>query len=217
MIENVKFPNDRTMYVPAHFAHDDRADLFSVMRQNNFATIVSNLEGAPFATHAPLLVRENEAGDVIIEGHVAAANPHALALGGATVLVVFHGPHAYISPTSYRSANRVPTWNYIAVHASGRARTINDAAGKMAILSHLIEFHEPGFAPRLAEFDPGFRDSLVAAIVGFEIEVDKLEGKFKLGQNRLSDNLPALQAAHEAGGENQRALAAWMKKLGYWS
>ena len=206
------------MYIPAHFANDDRGDLLSVMREYNFATIVSNLDGAPFATHVPVLVNEDDDGKVRIEGHVAAANPHARALAeGAQTLVVFHGPHTYVSPSSYRSANRVPTWNYIAVHAMGRARAIADADGKMAILLRLIAFHDPDFAARFAAFDAGLRDSLVAAIVGFEITVDTLEGKFKLNQHRLSDDLPSLQTAYEAGGENERALAGWMKRLGYWS
>ncbi len=205
------------MYIPKHFAHDDRADLLAVIREYNFATLVSIVDGEPFATHVPVLARDGEAGTPIIEGHVAAANPHARALAdGARALVIFHGPHAYISPSHYRSEGRVPTWNYIAVHASGKARVIDDADGKLAILGHLIAHHDPAFAPRFAAFDDRQRDGLLAAITGFTIAVDKLEGKFKLGQHRLADDLTSLQASHESGGENQRALAQWMKQLGYW-
>ena len=206
------------MYIPAHFAHDGRSDVLAVMREHNFATLVSMIDGMPFATHAPLLVHEDRAGKVRIEGHVAAANPHGAALADdAQVLVVFSGPHSYVSPTRYRSPHRVPTWNYIAVHAMGRATRIADAKAKLAILARLIAVHEPDFAARFATFDPDLRDSLVGAIVGFEIAVDRLESKFKLGQNRLSDDLPSLQAEYENGSENERELAAWMKRLGYWS
>ncbi len=206
------------MYIPKHFAHDDRADLLAVMREYNFATLVSIIEGEPFATHVPVLTRESEAGGLIIEGHVAAANPHARALcDGTRALMIFQGPHTYISPSHYRSEGRVPTWNYIAVHASGSARTIAEAEGKLAILGHLIAHHDPPFAPRFAAFDERQRDALLAAITGFEIAVDKLEGKFKLGQHRLADDLPSLKAGHESGGENERALAQWMQRLGYWS
>ncbi len=205
------------MYIPKHFAHDDRADLLAVMREYNFATLVSTIDGEPFASHVPVLTREGEGGELIIEGHLAAANPHARALGdGARALVIFHGPHTYISPSHYRSEGRVPTWNYIAIHASGAARAIDDVEGKLTILAHLIAHHDPAFAPRFAVFDKRQRDGLLAAITGFEIDVDRLEGKFKLGQHRLSDDLPSLQAGHESGGENERAIAHWMKQLGYW-
>ncbi len=203
------------MYVPKHFAHDDRADLLDVMGEYGFATIVADVNGATFATHAP--VSAFERGDaVVIEGHVAAANPHARALDGARVLVIFHGPHTYISPTHYRSAGRVPTWNYIAVHASGIARVIDDADAKHALLLRLIARYEPGFAERFGAFDERLRNSLLGAITGFEIAVDRLEGKFKLGQHRLSDDLPSLQASHEAGNDDERDIARWMRRLGYW-
>ncbi len=205
------------MYIPKHFARDDRAELLAVMREYNFATLVSTIAGEPFVSHVPVLAREEDDGGLFIEGHVAAANPHARALAdGAHALVIFQGPHTYISPSHYRSEGRVPTWNYIAVHASGRARTIDDVDGKLAILGHLIAHHDPVFAPRFAAFDTRQRDVLLAAITGFEIAVDKLEGKFKLGQHRLADDRPSLQASHESGGENERAIAQWMKQLGYW-
>ena len=166
----------------------------------------------------PVLARESANDALVIEGHVASANRHARALaGGGRVLVIFHGPHTYISPSHYRSQGRVPTWNYIAVHASGTSRVIDDAMGKREILDHLIARHDPGFAPRFAAFDERQRDGLLAAITGFEIAVDRLEGKFKLGQHRLADDLPSLRASHEGGGENERAIARWMKKLGYWT
>lgn len=206
-----------SMYVPKHFAHDDRADLLAVMREHSFATLVSIIDAEPFATHVPVLVREERGGALVIEGHVAAANPHARSLAaGGRALTIFHGPHTYVSPSHYRSEGRVPTWNYIAVHASGTARAIDDAEGKLAILGHLIAHHDPDFAPRFAAFDARQRDGLLAAITGFEIAIDKLEGKFKLGQHRLADDLPSLQASHESGSEDERAIAQWMRRLGYW-
>ena len=208
------------MYVPKHFAHGDRADLLAVMREYTFATLVANVDGETFATHAPVGVIERGQGGgefaLAIEGHVASANPHARSLDGARVLVIFHGPHTYISPTHYRSAGRVPTWNYIAVHASGIAHTIGDAEAKRALLLRLIAHHEPTFADRFDAFDDRLRDGLLNAITGFEIAVDRLEGKFKLGQHRLADDLPSLRESHEAGGENERAIARWMKHLGHW-
>lgn len=205
------------MYVPRHFAHDERADLLTVMRDHPFATIFATVDGEPFATHAPVRAHEIDSGALWIEGHVASANPHAQALEGAQAMVVFQGPHTYISPTLYRSPGRVPTWNYIAVHATGVVRTVDDRGAKRGILTRLIGDHEPTFNLRFAQFDERHRDALLDAITGFELVVDKLEGKFKLGQNRLADNLPAMQTVHEDGDENRRALAQWMKQLGYWT
>ena len=205
------------MYVPKHFARDDHADLMQVMREHAFATIFATVDGEPFATHAPVRVVDRDGGGVVIEGHVARANPHAQALDGARTMVVFHGPHTYISPTLYRSAGRVPTWNYIAVHATGTARTFDDADAKRALLTRLIDEHEPSFNPVFAGFEDRQRDGLLAAITGFHIAVDKLEGKFKLGQHRLADDLPAMRMSHEEGDQDRRAIAAWMKQLGYWT
>ncbi len=205
------------MYVPKHFAHDDHADLLAVMREHAFATLFASVDGEPFATHAPVRVERAADGTLRIEGHVATMNPHARSLAGARTMVIFQGPHTYISPTLYRSPGRVPTWNYIAVHAIGTTRTIDDLADKHALLMRLIANHEPGFNATFEQFDARHRDALLSAITGFEIVVDKLEGKFKLGQNRLADNVADMQAVHEEGDADRRAIAQWMKRLGYWS
>jgi transcriptional regulator len=206
------------MYVPRHFSETERAHLLAVMRAHGFATVVSVIDGEPFASHVPVRVEERGDGSLLIEGHVAAVNDHARAFaGGARALVVFHGPHSYISPTLYRSAGRVPTWNYIAVHASGATRAIPDADEKRALLERLIADYEPSFGPTFAAFEDRQRDALLRGITGFDLVVDRLEGKFKLGQNRLADNLPAMQVVHETGDADQRELAAWMKRLGHWT
>lgn len=206
------------MYLPKHFEANDSKHLFEVMRLYNFATLVNTQGGAPFATHLPVLVREDPGqGGLVIDAHVARANPQWRALqDDPRALVIFQGPHAYISPTNYISKSRVPTWNYVAVHAEGTVRVIESSAEKLAILARLIEFHEPSFAPHFSSFDAKTRDSLVGAIVGMEIKVDTLQGKFKLNQHRLADDLPVLQKVFEHGDENHRGLASWMKKLGYW-
>lgn len=204
------------MYLPKHFEEVEQSRLLEVMRSYNFATLVSCVEGVPFATHLPVLVREEPQG-LVIDAHVAAANPHWRAFATESrALVIFHGPHTYVSPTSYRSTRRVPTWNYIVVHATGKVRIVPDAAEKLAIIGRLIDFHDPEFAPRFADFEVELRNSLLAAIVGLEIQVERLEGKFKLNQHRLTDDRPELLREYEAGDENHRAIANWMKRLGHW-
>jgi transcriptional regulator len=204
------------MYIPPHFSKDDPAVLLEVMQQYSFATLVSNHDGAPFATHLPVSSRV-ESGVVRIGAHVARANPHWKALEtDPQALVIFHGPHTYISPTLYKSKDRVPTWNYIAVHARGRAAVDHSASAKLRILSTLIAEHEPAYRAQFEAITPDLRDGLINAIVAIDITVESLEGKFKLGQHRLADDTPQMQTRHEQGGENERAIAAWMKRLGHW-
>ncbi|MDB5855924.1 MAG: negative transcriptional regulator [Herminiimonas sp.] len=204
------------MYIPAHFAQKDPAVLLEVMQQETFATLVSTVDGAPFATHLPVLARQD--GETTrIEGHFARANPHWKALEKDPVaLVIFHGPHSYISPTLYTTLERVPTWNYVAVHATGRVTLDHGRDAKLGMLSRLVAHHEPTYQAQFDAIAGGTVDGLLQAIVAFDIEVDRLEGKFKLGQHRLAGDKPEMRSWLEQGGEDQRALAGWMKRLGYW-
>ena len=204
------------MYVPKHFAQDDPALLLEVMQRYAFATLISTVDGAPFASHVPVLAREID-GVLHIEGHVARANPHWESLhSDPQALVIFHGPHTYFSPTLYDGKNVVPTWNYIAVHASGRARIDHSDEVKLAMLKALVAANEPGYQAQFDQLDDAYRSGNLKAIVAFDITVTKLEGKFKLGQHRLAATKPEAQALHEPGDDNQREIAAWMKQLGYW-
>ena len=204
------------MYLPKHFEQDDPVLLLEVMRQHTFATLVSQVDGAHFATHVPVVACAGDDG-IEINGHVARANPHWRGLQSAPeALMIFHGPHTYISPTQYTQQNRVPTWNYIAIHASGPATVHEADAAKLAILAESIGHHEPVYRAQFDALEPPYRAAMLGAIVGFTLRVEKLEGKFKLGQHRLAEDRPELQAWHESGGENERAIAGWMKRLGYW-
>jgi transcriptional regulator len=205
------------MYVPKHFEQSDPDLLLEVMRKYNFATLVSLVDGEYFATHVPVLARHVD-GAIEISGHVARANAHWRAWQDAPqAMMIFQGPHTYISPTLYAGRNRVPTWNYIAVHASGSVRVDESEDGKLATLQHLITHHEPGYRQQFSDLDTNIREGLLRAIVGFTLRVERLEGKFKLGQHRLAEDSPDMQAWHEAGGEDTRELASWMKRLGYWT
>lgn len=204
------------MYVPTHFAQDDPVLLLEVMQRYAFATMISTIDGAPYASHVPVLAYEVD-GVLHIEGHVARANPHWEALQiNPQALVIFHGPHTYFSPTLYQGKNFVPTWNYVAVHASGHARIDHADEVKLNMLKALVAANEPSYQTQFEQLDDAYRSGNLKAIVAFDITVTKLEGKFKLGQHRLAVTRPEAQALHEAGDENQRDIAAWMKRLGYW-
>ncbi len=205
------------MYIPRHFEQSDPALLLEVMQRYNFATLISTVDGAPSASHVPVLARER-AGVIHIEGHLAKANPHWRAFEpDAPALIIFHGPHTYISPTLYTPGPHVPTWNYIAVHASGSVRVDHSDLAKRSTLEALIAHHEPSYQTQFEQIAPALRDGMFNAIVTFDMTVSKLEGKFKLGQHRLGQNRPEMQTSHENGDEQQRDIARWMERLGYWS
>lgn len=206
------------MYLPRHFDQPDRALTLEVMRAHSFATLVSvDDAGAPFATHLPLIVSERGTGpaaQVVIEGHVAKPNPHAKYLAARPeALVMFQGPHAYLSPRVYPDLARVPTWNYLAVHAVGRARLIEDARAKDALLKGLIAIHEPEYASQWRGLDEDFQLKMLSGIVGFEIVVDDLQAKFKLNQHRKEAHA-TMKALYANGTPNEQALAGWMTRLG---
>jgi transcriptional regulator len=199
-----------TLYVPAHFRVDDPQALFAFIERNAFGTLVTAGPAGLDVSHIPFLPERDEPGRVRLLGHVARANGHWQALEGAQHLrVIFEGPHGYVSPGWYQNHPAVPTWNYAVVHASGRARLL-DEAELHDLLIRLSNVYEAGRkAPwRAADLPPAYVSEMLKAIVGFEIEVELLEGKFKLSQNRPAE-IPRVIAALEAGGET--ALAGLMR------
>jgi len=205
------------MYSPKFNQVADRAVLIEAMRAYSFA-ILFGTQSTPetpaplVATHLPLVVKdEGEHG--LIEGHFAKANPQWRALAGHETLVVFSGPHSYVSPTLYVEELSVPTWNYIAVHAYGTLELVEDEAGKATLLAGLIQANEPAYAERWNAMPDGFRRTMLAGIVGFRIPIARIEGKFKISQNRAPQERANVQAAHAAGTPDEQALAAWMARL----
>ena len=204
------------MYTPRFNQVADRAILIEAMRDYSFAILCGAPSGAdggsPAATHLPLVVKdEGEHG--LIEGHFARANPHWRSLAGRETLVVFSGPHSYVSPTLYLDPLAVPTWNYIAIHAYGTLELMEDEAAKDALLKGLIQANEPAYAERWLAMPEGFRRTMLAGIVGFRIPIARVEGKFKISQNRNEAERSNVRAAHAAGTPDQQALAAWMTRL----
>lgn len=173
------------MYAPKPFAVADRRALVAFIEREPFGILVSNREGKPFATHAPFIV--SDAGESLCLGlHVAKANPHWRCVEDQEVLAIFHGPHAMISAGWYaQPQNSVPTWNYAAVHCTGRAR-ITDAAATANILRRLVEQFEPSW--RMEQADADYVARLQQAVVGIEIAVSSIEGTFKYSQNRTMED-----------------------------
>lgn len=172
------------MYIPNANRVDERAELVAFMGAHSFATLVSLVQGELFATHLPLVVVQ-QGEQTLLRGHLAKANPHWQELATQReILVIFQGPHAYISPSHYEKWESVPTWNYIAVHAYGSARLIQDEAGLLATLTELIAANEATYQQQWDSLPEKFRHGMLNGIVAFEIAITRLEGKFKLSQNR---------------------------------
>jgi transcriptional regulator len=184
------------VYIPEHFHIEDHATALAFMRANPFAILVSCTQDGPFATHLPVVIREDlreSSHQLLIRGHVAKANPHwkYLESNPENTLMIFHGPHAYVSPTNYSTRENVPTWNYGAVHAYGRARVFSAPGSSheevLGVLHELIPTFEAAYAEQWASLSETYRANMLRNIVGFEIAVTKLEAKFKLSQNRTRE------------------------------
>jgi transcriptional regulator len=205
------------MYSPKFNQVADRSVLIEAMQAYSFAILFgpqasAETASSAVATHLPLVVKdEGEHG--LIEGHFAKANRHWQALAGRETLVVFPGPHSYVSPTFYTDPLSVPTWNYIAVHAYGTLQLVEDEAGKDTLLAGLIQANEPAFAEQWRAMPDGFRRTMLAGIQGFRIPIARIEGKFKISQNRDPQERVNVHAAYAAGTADQQALAAWMQRL----
>jgi transcriptional regulator len=174
------------MYLPKSFQVEDLVELHGFMQAHNFATLVTQHQGAPFATHLPFLVDAQRGPYGTLLAHLARANPQWRDFGGGgEALVIFQGPHAYISPSWYATHPSVPTWNYAVVHTYGVPRIIEDHATLRPMLEALVDTHEAAFAqPWRMDLPHDYLDKMMRAVVGFEIEITRLEGKLKLSQNR---------------------------------
>jgi transcriptional regulator len=175
------------VYIPEHFRVREQATAVAFMRANPFAILVSTTDDGPFATHLPLVIRESGE-QVVIRGHVAKANPHWGYLEREPQsLIIFHGPHAYVSPANYNTKEVVPTWNYGAVHVYGNARTFSESDALLGVLHELIPMFEAQYAEQWASLSQSYREKMLSHIVGFEMQVTRIEAKFKLSQNRAKE------------------------------
>lgn len=171
------------MYIPDFNCIEDRAVTIAFMKANPFAIMISPSGKGMHATHLPLLVEEN-GGKIKLRGHFAKANHHWSSIEQEDSLVIFHGPHAYISPSLYEIRESVPTWNYVAVHVYGKAKLVKELADAERLLADLIAQFDPSYYQQWRSFSEEYRDKMLRRIIAFEFEVNRIETKFKLGQNR---------------------------------
>lgn len=197
------------MYVPVAFRENNLEMLHALMRQFSFATLVTAVGAEPFATHLPVLVDTAGEGLGILRAHLARANPQWRHFTGtAEALVIFQGPHSYISPGWYEQQPSVPTWNYAAVHAYGVPRLLGDDE-TFGLLRASVAAYDP--APETLEMPDEFVRKMQAGLVGFEIPIARLEGTRKMSQNKSEADRDGVIAALSASEhEGDRAVAALM-------
>lgn len=166
------------MYIPKEFLISDRHVIIEFMRKNGFGLLVTNGE-YPEASHIPMIVTEEE--PLRVWGHLAVGNKQLNGLNGSRVLLIFGGPHAYISPTWYAVPGQVPTWNYATVHAYGTAR-LSGRRETTEMLEKMVKFFEEN-SPLSGRMSERKYQDIMSGIVGFHVDVTSLEGKFKMSQN----------------------------------
>lgn len=180
------------MYTPPAFRQNDLVLLHQQINACPLATLVNQGANGLQASHLPLLLAADEGEFGTLYGHFARANPHWRELLQGETLAIFQGPQAYISPAWYPSkaehGKAVPTWNYIAVHARGQAQLIEDPEGLLQLVSRLSAQHEAGREQpwAVSEAPTDYIDTMLRAIVGFALPIQRLEGQWKLSQNRTA-------------------------------
>jgi transcriptional regulator len=204
------------LYNPRHFATADAQAIHRVLTEYGFATLITGAHNEVVVSHVPVLFEPDPGAHGTVIGHVAAANPHAAALAQGVTFLVFQGPSGYVSPNWYTNpAGSVPTWNYVAIHVHGSVERLDRMADKHAIVDALSARHEASF-PRpwaSARMDPPLLEKMLGAIVGFRMVVERIDAKFKLSQNRSSeDRAGVIAGLEERGSSGPESLAAWMRE-----
>jgi transcriptional regulator len=197
------FRDNFNMYLPKHFSVSEHDEIFAFIDANAFGQLISIDEQRPFASHLPFLIANDRK---TLLCHLARQNPQWRSLADQPVLITFLGPHDYISPSWYEAPG-VPTWNYQAVHIYGHCRVFEAAAALANLVETLSERYESAFDN---PWQPQYRDSMLQAIVGVEIDIDEIQCKYKLSQNRpKSDQQGVVDQLQQTGS---KALAAAMRK-----
>ncbi|KMJ59685.1 transcriptional regulator [Bacillus sp. LL01] len=172
------------MYIPKQFINENTDEIIQFIQENSFGILFSEHEGIPIATHLPFIVSHKEDGSIILLSHMAKANPQWKSLNDTRALAVFTGPHAYISASWYEEENTVSTWNYVSAHANGKIEIVLDEKSLKHILKEATNFYEKGFEnPWRLDDNKDTVDSMLNGIVGLRMQVEKLEGKWKLNQH----------------------------------
>ena len=200
------------MYTPPYNQLEDRAELLEFMRTNDFPIVITGTGGALHATHLPVLVHDR--GDrIILDLHMAKNNPQWKEFFDDEVLVIFSGPHGYVSPRWYEDAQRVPTWNYAAVHAYGLPHILSSPDEKLKNQRALVAQLDPEWLPKFDALKAEYIEKMLAGIVNFQIDVTRIDARWKLSQNRGRREMELIAAELDKSPDSMlQALAALHRK-----
>ena len=204
-----------SIYRPRAFATDDGAAVAHLIRDFPFATLMTPGDPEPFVSHVPLQYDTSLGPKGTLLGHMARANPHWRHFGAEASIAIFHGPHAYVSPSWYAEpASAVPTWNYAIAHVHGRVEVMADAAETRALLDAMIRRYEGGRAePWQLQLEGRPLAAMLDAIVGFRLTIERIDGKLKLSQNRSArDRERVIAALRGEDYADAAATAEWMER-----
>jgi transcriptional regulator len=171
------------MYSPPYNRNEDRAEVVAFMRANSFAVLVTGTGGELHASHLPVRIHDGKE-RIVLDLHMAKSNPQWKEFFDEEVLVIFSGPHAYVSPRWYEDQERVPTWNYAAVHAYGLPKLFEDPKVKYDNQRRLVAQLDPEWLPKFDALKPEYIEKMLAGIVNFQIDVTRIDARWKLSQNR---------------------------------
>jgi transcriptional regulator len=201
------------MYIPNHFLQEDKSQVIGFMKQYSFATIISFQDSLPVATHLPFVIEERDE-DIILISHFARANEQWNKLKQQTALVIFTEPHAYISPKHYDTELSVPTWNYAAVHAYGKAAIIPEEQKVIEVLEKTIQYYEAAYQQQWSQLPEKFKAGIIKGIVAFEITVTNLQAKYKLSQNRTdNEKKRIIESLAQSENSSEQELAEMMQSV----
>jgi len=202
------------MYVPASFKETDVAALHQAIQHAKLGTLVTLGSTGLVASHVPMLVEPDPAPFGTLIGHIARANPQWRETATETAaLAIFLGPDAYVSPAWYATKRKtgkvVPTWNYVAVHAYGPVKFYDDADRLLRLVTRLTDAHETGRRDRwrVTDAPAEYTRGMLKAIVGFELPIARLEGKWKMSQNRPAEDVPGIVEGLSREGDTAAEVA----------
>lgn len=201
------------MYVPTSFREENPEKLHQFIKTYSFGTLFSGSGEHLKASHLPFLLDEKAGSHGKLIGHMAKANDHWQSLSGQPVLVVFQGPHTYISPTWYEEPQTVPTWNYVAVHVYGKYVPVGGESKLKGILEKTVGVYEASMPKPwdMKGLPEDFMEKMLKMIVGFEIEISRIEGKWKLNQNHSeARRQKVVRALEKQGKPNDLEIAKLM-------
>lgn len=199
------------MYIPKHFQMNDEKVIDEIIEKYSFATLFSGHNGEPYATHLPLTLNKSEKA---LYGHFARQNEQWKDIENQQVLVVFQGPHGYISPTWYEISKAVPTWNYVSVHVYGKVEIVEDQTVIFDSLQDMVNKYEgPNSSYNLKDVDPKYLEGMSKGIVVFKINISKIEAKAKLSQNHPVERQElVIRELEKTPDQDNRKIASLMKK-----